>query len=300
MTSASSLDSELINKIALDFANATSLAVVIVNIHGEEISERFNFTSFCQKMRQDPEHYSRCRMSDRCGGLEASKGNKPCIYRCHAGLTDFSIPLVITGHLVGFVLCGQVRVINDLSLENIQQVDQQWQADQELMQEYQNIPLVDYSKVMASADLLKLIVDNCIKKNLNFIVINDAKETPVASKNRIQQPHDNKIKKALRYIDTHFSEDLRLEDVAAHVYLSPYYFSKLFKKYQGIGFNAYLNQQRMINAKQMLQHSDWSIASIAKNLGYSQTSYFCKVFRQAFQITPQVYRDSLVSDDLVG
>lgn len=84
MTSASSLDSELINKIALDFANATSLAVVIVNIHGEEISERFNFTSFCQKMRQDPEHYSRCRMSDRCGGLEASKGNKPCIYRCHA------------------------------------------------------------------------------------------------------------------------------------------------------------------------------------------------------------------------
>lgn len=35
--------------------------------------------------------------------------------------------------------------------------------------------------------------------------------------------------KALRYIDAHLSDDLRLEDVASHVYLSPYYFSKLFK-----------------------------------------------------------------------
>lgn len=39
MISASTLNSELINKIAQDFAQATSLAVVVVNIHGDEISE---------------------------------------------------------------------------------------------------------------------------------------------------------------------------------------------------------------------------------------------------------------------
>lgn len=298
MTSANALDSDLVNKIALDFAHATGLAVVVVNIHGEEISEHFNFTQFCKKMREDPQLYARCKMSDRCGGLEASKDNKPCIYRCHAGLTDFSIPLVIAEHLMGFVLCGQVRVRNDISPDIIQQVDHQWQLNRELVAEYENIPLVDFSKVMASADLLKLIVDNCIKKHLNFIVLN---ETP-ASESQKAKPsvYDAKIKKALRYIDSHFADELRLEDVAAHVYLSPYYFSKLFKKQLGIGFNAYVTQQRMNNAKQMLQHSDWSIASIAKNLGFSQTSYFCKVFRQTFQITPQVYRDMQVSDDLVG
>lgn len=46
MISASALNSELINKIAQDFAQATSLAVVVVNIHGDEISELFNFTPF--------------------------------------------------------------------------------------------------------------------------------------------------------------------------------------------------------------------------------------------------------------
>ena len=244
MISASTLNSELINKIAQDFAQATSLAVVVVNIHGDEISELFNFTPFCQLMRQHPEHSGRCRMSDRCGGLEASKKDQLCIYRCHAGLTDFSIPLVIAGHLVGFVLCGQVRLSNDVELVDILNVDNPSQNDP-------------------------------------------------AQASRAPSPHDGKMKKALRYIDAHLSDELRLEDVAAHVYLSPYYFSKLFKKYQGIGFNAWVNQQRMASAKELLCHSDWSIASIARNLGFSQTSYFCKVFRQTYQVTPQAFRQQI-------
>ncbi|HGV3233028.1 TPA: regulatory protein PocR [Escherichia coli] len=295
MISAATLNSELINKIAQDFAQATSLAVVVVNIHGDEISELFNFTPFCQMMRQHPQLITRCRMSDRCGGLEASKSDQPCIYRCHAGLTDFSIPLVIAGHLVGFVLCGQVRLRNDdVDLVDILNVDDCWQADPELLNEFRKVPEMDYSRVMASADLLKLIVENCLKKQLNFVVIKENKsQSDSVRQTRAPNPHDNKMKKALRYIDAHLSDDLRLEDVASHVYLSPYYFSKLFKKYHGIGFNAWVNQQRMASARELLCHSDWSIASIARNLGFSQTSYFCKVFRQTYQVTPQVYRQQV-------
>ncbi|EBS6452583.1 AraC family transcriptional regulator [Salmonella enterica subsp. enterica serovar Offa] len=234
MISASALNSELINKIAQDFAQATGLAVVVVNIHGDEISELFNFTPFCQLMRQHPQHSTRCRMSDR------------------------------------------------------------WQADPELLNEFRNVPEMDYSRVIASADLLKLIVENCLKKQLNFVVIKDNPQQSEANKTtRGPTPHDSKMKKALRYIDAHLSDDLRLEDVASHVYLSPYYFSKLFKKYQGIGFNAWVNRQRMVSARELLCHSDWSIASIARNLGFSQTSYFCKVFRQTYQVTPQAYRQQI-------
>lgn len=116
MISASTLNSELINKIAQDFAQATSLAVVVVNIHGDEISELFNFTPFCQLMRQHPQHSTRCRMSDRCGGLEASKSDQPCIYRCHAGLTDFSIPWLSPGIWLGSYcvvrcVCVTMRVL---------------------------------------------------------------------------------------------------------------------------------------------------------------------------------------------
>lgn len=131
---------------------------------------------------------------------------------------------------VGFVLCGQVRLSNDVGLVDILNVDDRWQADPELVNEFRNVPEMDYSRVIASADLLKLIVENCLKKQLNFVVIKDnpQQSEPVRA-NRSTNPHDSKMKKALRYIDAHLSDDLRLEDVASHVFLSPYYFSKLFK-----------------------------------------------------------------------
>lgn len=147
---------------------------------------------------------------------------------------------MIAGHLVGFVLCGQVRLSNDVELVDILNVDDRWQDDPALVQAFRDVPEMDYSRVIASADLLKLIVENCLKKQLNFVVIKDnPSQNDPAQASRAPSPHDGKMKKALRYIDAHLSDELRLEDVAAHVYLSPYYFSKLFKKYQGIGFNAW-------------------------------------------------------------
>ena len=116
------------------------------------------------------------------------------------------------------------------------------------------------------------------EKQLNFVVIKDnPSQNDPAQASRAPSPHDGKMKKALRYIDAHLSDELRLEDVAAHVYLSPYYFSKLFKSIR-IGFNARVNQQRMASAKELLCHSDWSIASIARNLGFRKPAIFAKCF----------------------
>ncbi|MDW6005187.1 transcriptional regulator PocR [Vibrio mangrovi] len=291
MASMTALDSALIRKIASDFAQATGLAVVVVNIHGEEISERFNFSMFCKKIRENPELYHQCMLSDKRGGLRASADNKPCVYRCHTGLTDFSIPLIVEGHLVGFVLCGQVRLEQDEadSLEGISPIQQGWFKNEELRNFYEDVPVVDYQKVLASAELLQLIVDNCIRQHINLVVIDDTDMG--TQKTFTSHSNDHKIKKALRFIEHHFSDDIKLEDVASHVYLSPYYFSKLFKKHLGVGFNAYLNNYRIMQAKKMLKSSGIPVATIAKNLGFSQTSYFCKVFRKICSMSPQEYRE---------
>ncbi len=52
-------------------------------------------------------------------------------------------------------------------------VDDRWQDDPALVQAFRDVPEMDYSRVIASADLLKLIVENCLKKQLNFVVIKD-------------------------------------------------------------------------------------------------------------------------------
>ncbi|MEI6858754.1 MAG: PocR ligand-binding domain-containing protein [Shewanella sp.] len=292
------LESQSINKVLQDFADATGLAVVLTDINGKEVSACFNFTDFCQNIRKVPELYARCIESDRCGGLEGSKSNKPCIYRCHAGLVDLSIPLVVSGHLIGFVLCGQVRVNDGSRLDDIKPVDLKWVKSAELLEDYNKIPIVEYSKIFSSADLLKTLVDDSIKKHMDFVVINDKYDIRnffVTDKSKKFQ--DGKIKKAIRYIELHYFEDIKLEEVADHVYLSPHYFSKLFKKEMDVGFNHYVNLQRLHGAKKMLKYSDWSISRIARNLGYSCSSYFCKVFRNEFDITPQEFRNSQQQED---
>jgi len=292
MISTNPLKTEVINKVASEFAHATNLAIVVTNVHGKEASDCFNFTPFCRMMRNNPKYQSICQRCDQCGGLEASKLNKPSIYRCHAGLTDFSIPLVAEDHLFGFLLCGQVRVHDRNDIPLIHQEQSFWQSDHHFSDYYSQTPVVDYEKITSSAALLQIIVDHYLTGhllNMASIYKEQAMNRPTAVIDNNER-NNTKMKKALKYIENHLADEIRLEEVAEQVYLSPYYFSKFFKKQQGVGFNAYLTQQRMKQAKKMLENSDISIANIAKNLGFSQTSYFCKVFRQSYQLTPQEHR----------
>ncbi|MGH1886529.1 helix-turn-helix transcriptional regulator [Enterococcus avium] len=51
-----------------------------------------------------------------------------------------------------------------------------------------------------------------------------------------------------------------------------------------------MNQQRIEQAKVLLTQSNLSIKSISQNIGYSQTSYFCKIFKELVGMTPVNYR----------
>lgn len=86
--------------IMANWAAATGLATVAVGADGKYISQCYNFTDFCIKLtRGSREGCARCEKCDREG-----QG----VYRCHAGLIDFGIPLEIEGQKVGSVIGGQV------------------------------------------------------------------------------------------------------------------------------------------------------------------------------------------------
>lgn len=100
------------------------------------------------------------------------------------------------------------------------------------------------------------------------------------------------IKDAKDYIEKNLHRTITLNETAKEVFLSPYYFSKLFKAETGITFIAYINQQKMIHATDLLRHSDLSIKDIAKSLGFTQMSYFSRTFKKEYGVTPKDYRSS--------
>ncbi len=104
--------------------------------------------------------------------------------------------------------------------------------------------------------------------------------------------HADIIYKAVNFINNNFTDKITLDEVAAAVYLSPAYFSKVFKEQTGSSFTRYLNRLRIEESKTLLRNSSIPLVDIAGMVGYEDQSYFSKVFKKVTGSTPGKYRDT--------
>lgn len=98
------------------------------------------------------------------------------------------------------------------------------------------------------------------------------------------------IRKVEQYINENIKEPLTLADVAQHIYLSPAYFSTLFKQEKGENFSSYVNRIRIKKAKVMLAKGSLTQRYIAQKIGFSDACYFSRVFKKFTGLTPGEYR----------
>ncbi len=96
--------------------------------------------------------------------------------------------------------------------------------------------------------------------------------------------------RALLHIDHHYAGDVTLETVSSLVSLSPYYFSRLFKREVGVNFSEYLLRRRLDCAKRLLRETDKSVLEVSAAAGFQEQSYFCRVFKKRCGMTPGAYR----------
>ncbi|SEF78442.1 two-component system, response regulator YesN [Eubacterium ruminantium] len=106
------------------------------------------------------------------------------------------------------------------------------------------------------------------------------------------------IKNAQEYIAKNYSKDLILDDVSKELQISPYYFSKLFKKRTGSTFIEYLTNMRMEKAKELLRNTAKSMKEICLEVGYADANYFSRTFKKNVGVTPSEYKDGKGSEDV--
>ena len=87
--------------------------------------------------------------------------------------------------------------------------------------------------------------------------------------------------------ETHYMEDIALQDVAVAMNYSDAYFCKLFKQCFDKSFVSYLTWFRMEKAKEMLENGyRGSIQEVAATVGYDDAYHFSKLFKKHYGITP--------------
>lgn len=92
------------------------------------------------------------------------------------------------------------------------------------------------------------------------------------------------------FLDENYVREITRSDLAEIVYLNPDYISRLFKKEMGISISTYLLRKRVDTAKELLENTAMPINVISMHVGYSNFSYFTKIFRENTGMSPNEYR----------
>ena len=92
------------------------------------------------------------------------------------------------------------------------------------------------------------------------------------------------------FVDAHFTEPLRMGNLAAKSGLSIPTFLKEFRKKTGQGFSRYVQGLRLEESKRMLRSSPLSVARVAQECGFNSASYFTRNFKKLTGSSPQKYR----------
>ncbi|KRE66688.1 AraC family transcriptional regulator [Paenibacillus sp. Soil750] len=103
----------------------------------------------------------------------------------------------------------------------------------------------------------------------------------------------HQAERILSWLEEHYTEPLRLEQMSAELHLSPYHLSHLFTECTGTSISDYVTARRMQQAVKLLMSTDQTVARIGEAIGVTNCSYFCKMFKSHIGITPHQYRKQL-------
>lgn len=101
-------------------------------------------------------------------------------------------------------------------------------------------------------------------------------------------PDDFLVERVRQYVDAHICAKLLVNDVAEHVYLSPAYLGRVFKKETGQNLHSYIVDRKLDHAKQLLLEKG-DVGAVGEMLSFSSTSHFISLFRSRFGDTPKQF-----------
>ena len=97
----------------------------------------------------------------------------------------------------------------------------------------------------------------------------------------------HKLNQIIDYIAAHLDQNLELEDLAQQIGMSQFYFSRLFKQSLGITPHQYVIQQRVEQAKQLIQQGQLGLAEIALECGFANQGHLNRHFKRLTGVTPK-------------
>jgi AraC-like DNA-binding protein len=107
---------------------------------------------------------------------------------------------------------------------------------------------------------------------------------------RLGSPTRRLVRKARAYLHEHYAELLTREQIARDVGASESYLANCFHQELGLSPMTYLNRYRILQARALLEADELNVTEVALSVGFSDSSYFGRVFQREVGVSPGAYR----------
>lgn len=242
---------------------------------------KWHLNPYCTVVKNDSHLAKRCVYLKNKYQAELKDNGKVYSVTCYAGVTEISVPVFIKGKL--FSIVAVTGISGSLRNKTAALLSKRLNTDIEKIHE---------------KSLLKLTVDEVSSVNIFLKLLASLLREHILTsphyKNAIDAISENALSpyifSAIDYIKEHFSEDIKISDVAAFCHLSPSYLQHLFIKVKGYGIAEEIRLCKLEHAKELIVSTDFSVRYIALTSGFRNVDYFSTAFKKQFGITPLKYR----------
>jgi AraC-like DNA-binding protein/ligand-binding sensor protein len=267
------------------FSEATGLPVALRTVESWKlpIHGKRHESPFCALMAEKSRSCAAClRVQEK---LSEGAREEACSLVCEVGLTDTAVPVRLGSDVVGFLQTGQVfrRPPTKAQYERAAELLRQWGVEVEpdkAREAYFGTTVLNGKQYDSMIQLLTIFADHLSILANRICVQKENAEPPM-------------ISKARQYIADHQTEDLSLGQVAKAVNASPFYFCKMFRKFTGLNFTAYVSRIRIERSKELLLNPNLRISEIAFEVGFQSLTHFNRVFKKIAGQSPTRYRRQL-------
>lgn len=248
-----------------------------ISVHDLNFEEIMAFPkknqSFCTYLKSSDKKES--YMCEKCC-LDAFKSvknsHKTVIIKCRHNLIEAISPLYHFGILTGFMRMAEARVEGESTESMLSALIKNGKTDFESREICSAVPAIKSELISSFINVLTLCASQ-------LTLLNDDGR----SKQTVGQL-------AMRYIHENFTDKISISDLCNAIGYSKSTVLSAFKKEYSTTVNSYITTLRLERSKKMLTSENASISQIALACGFSDQSYFSKVFSASYGITPTDYR----------
>lgn len=149
----------------------------------------------------------------------------------------------------------------------------------------------DYSLLFKNKNICEEIIDEIYKRDSLEDVINVLKKGLMQISKEISiNSNNSSIKRIVKYVDTNYYKDLKLETLAEIFNYNSAYLGKIFKNYTGVSFNTYLDKRRIDEGKKLLLEKNLKVYEVCELIGYKNIDYFHSKFKKYVGVSPLNYK----------